>query len=442
MTEMIKTSLTGVVKFYREDDGWGFIQREGSEDEFFHVRNLQCTPPYEGEQVVFDVSKSTSLSHDHEAINVGRKNAERHSGDILEWEVEPGTWRSRGVIAPHDGGDAIHFSRRDFRPAAGKGNPKPRPWHAATYVIADTPTGPKAVDIELDIRYPLQRFAYLGREEDLVLELKKITLDEDWDYRRSLGGKESPILYNYLHFTFAKLCDEDRNRAAGDKKIRTRNDIETPLAAFNTGLVEKKYKSAYALFEGLEPGRSHKWKFRAFCIPGEGHGKLLASYFNPLPGPAQYFHSMLELLYDPDKPLHPDYTHILTRNRDRLPAELLAQTKGMDESRAMRNLSMHLDESIEVAKKRARWNFRTAIPHYFPSFKRLEFLLPLCLIRDNKVDVALSVQQTDTGYLGSTIMPLDWAYKSARLVSRPDSDWLAAKEIDEYTQTSEEGEPE
>ena len=97
----------------------------------------------------------------------------------------------------------------------------------------------------------------------------------------------------------------------------------------------------------------------------------------------------------------------------------------------MRTLTMHLDEAIGVAKKRARWNYRTAIPHYFPSFKRLEFLLPLCLLRDSQVDVALSVQKTDTGYLGNTVLPLDWAYKSARLVCRPDSDWLAPHQIDE-----------
>jgi hypothetical protein len=90
----------------------------------------------------------------------------------------------------------------------------------------------------------------------------------------------------------------------------------------------------------------------------------------------------------------------------------------------MSYLTMHLDEAIDVAKKRARWNYKTAIPHYFPSFKRLEFLLPLCLVRDNRVDVALSVQKMETGYLANTILPLDWAYKTARLVCRPDSEWL------------------
>jgi len=235
--------------------------------------------------------------------------------------------------------------------------------------------------------------------------------------------------------------DDDRHRPLDDKKIRIRVDTQPPLAAFNTGLVDQKYKSVYALFEANELGRPQEWRFRAFCIPGEGHGKLLASYFNPSPGPAEYFHCTAELLYDPDKPLHPDYTHILKHNIDRLPAELLDQVKGLNESMAMRILTMHLDQAIDIVKKRAQWNFRTAIPHYFPSFKRIEFLLPLCMLQDNKVDVALSVQKTDTGYLGNMIMPLDWAYKSARLVCRPDSDWLAPDQIDEYAEPVEEVEP-
>ena len=93
-------------------------------------------------------------------------------------------------------------------------------------------------------------------------------------------------------------------------------------------------------------------------------------------------------------------------------------------------LKMHIDRAIDLARKRTRWNFKTAIPHYFPTLKRLDFLLPLCLLDDSTVDVALAVQRTETGYIGSTILPLDWAYKSARLLCRPDSDWLAPAEID------------
>ncbi len=260
--------------------------------------------------------------------------------------------------------------------------------------------------------------------------MRVASLDENWDYRSSASAKESPVLYSFLHFTFARLCDEDRELPDNQKKIRLRSDLSPPLAAFNTGLIDRKYKSIYALFEANTAG-PQLWKFRAFCIPGEDHGKLLASHFNPLPGPARYFDSTAELLYDPDAPLHPDYAHILTQNRDRLPEDLLRQVQGMEELTAMPILTMHLDQAIEVAKKRVRWNYKTAIPHYFPSFKRLEFLLPLCLVKDDRVDVALSVQKMDTGYLANTILKMDWAYKSARLVCRPDSDWLAPEAIEE-----------
>ena len=100
------------------------------------------------------------------------------------------------------------------------------------------------------------------------------------------------------------------------------------------------------------------------------------------------------------------------------------------DSRKYRSLINRMQDALKVALKRVRWNFKTAIPHYFPTLKRLDFLLPLCLLDDSTVDVALAVQRTETGYIGDTILPLDWAYKSARLVCRPDSDWLAPKKID------------
>ncbi len=440
MTITTGAEVTGTVKFYRSEDGWGRIELDdGTGNVFFHVSNLRCSPPYEGEEVVVDVVKSSAPGHehDHEAMNVRRKDSAKRTGDILEWHVEPGTWQSRGLIAPEVGGDTFPFSARDFM----EDRPKPRPWHAASFGIANTAIGRRAVDIELDTRYPLQRFAYLGKEDDLIADLKQLALEEEWDYRHSVGDRPSLILYNYLQFTFARLCDEDRRRPVQEKKIRVRDDLQPALATFNTGLVDSKYKSIYALFEENQPGHAQRWRFRAFCIPGEAHGKVLASYFNPLPGPAEYFNSTVELLYDPDQPLHLDYTHILSQNRDRLPAELLSQVKGMDESMTIRTLTMYVDQAVDVAKKRTRWNFRTAIPHYFPTFKRLEFLLPLCLLQDKRVDVALSVSKTDTGYLGNTILALDWAYKSARLVSRPDSDWLAPDQIDEAGKPAEDVEP-
>jgi CspA family cold shock protein len=49
--------MQGVVKFFDQDRGFGFISRDGGEDVFVHVSNLQATGTTltEGQQVEFDV---------------------------------------------------------------------------------------------------------------------------------------------------------------------------------------------------------------------------------------------------------------------------------------------------------------------------------------------------------------------------------------------------
>ena len=422
---------SGVVKRVFDEKGFGFITRPDGSDLFFHHRNCECSKLYENEAVNYLLG--TDRNGKEEAHRVQRTAGPVAAADVVEWHVDPGTWKSEGFLAPHQGGSRLRFSAQDLARAGGARSTNPRPWHAARYTTIQRADGTQQpVDIQIDWRYPLQRFAFLGDEEAMTRNLKSAVLDEDWDYRTSRSRKPHEILYNYLHFTFARLIDEDRDAAPLDRKIRVRTDLKahSSLAAFNTGLVDKRYESVFALFEPNDAGRQQPWKLLAFCTPGEDAGKLLSRYFNPLPGPAKYFKEMSELLYDPDAPLHPDYTHILSENRDRLPKSLLGLVTSLDATRAENTLKMHIDRAIDLARKRARWNFKTAIPHYFPTLQRLDFLLPLCLLDDSTVDVALAVQRTETGYIGTTILPLDWAYKSARLVCRPDSDWLTPKGID------------
>jgi hypothetical protein len=90
-----------------------------------------------------------------------------------------------------------------------------------------------------------------------------------------------------------------------------------------------------------------------------------------------------------------------------------------------------IKKAISMAIKRCKWNYKTAIPKYYPRYKRIDLLIPLCLVANNKVDVALVVEKGQgMQYLGHTVIPLDWAYSQARLVCRPDSDWLSPAMIE------------
>ena len=68
---------------------------------------------------------------------------------------------------------------------------------------------------------------------------------------------------------------------------------------------------------------------------------------------------------------------------------------------------------------------------YYPYNNKMSLLLPLSLIDDEVIDLALVTEKTKSGsYLGHTILPLAWAYSNARLITRPDSDWLIAEQIE------------
>ncbi len=95
------------------------------------------------------------------------------------------------------------------------------------------------------------------------------------------------------------------------------------------------------------------------------------------------------------------------------------------DSRVYRTLRNRLEDAIDIARRRVRWNFKTAIPSYYPRANSMSLLLPLCLIDEQHADAALVVQLQESGiYQGQTILTIEQAYTNARLICRPDSDWL------------------
>ncbi|MGK7924441.1 MAG: DUF3825 domain-containing protein [Spirulina sp.] len=48
----------------------------------------------------------------------------------------------------------------------------------------------------------------------------------------------------------------------------------------------------------------------------------------------------------------------------------------------------------------------------------------LCISNRSRADVALVITRTDGVYSGETILTLDMAYNNARLLARPDTEWL------------------
>lgn len=299
----------------------------------------------------------------------------------------------------------------------------------------------------IDPAYALTTWASLGNFSETIEHLKEMALPERWYYSHQNPNYPYPILVSYLKYTFYKLRQE-RN-----KIIENEN-----YAAFNTGLVDRRYEPIFALFSKT-PNALRNWKLENFCIAGEEReGKELVRQFNPLPKRAHYADKVVDMLYDTLAPKPElDWHHIVVENVDRLPFDFLEdncpknfqlkQVVGLDceekeqyygslsqaikeDTKTYRNITNRFKDALELSLKRIEWNFKTAIPMYFPTQNKMSLLLPLALVDDEKVDIALVVEKTESGnYLGHTILPLEWAYSNARLVCRPDSDWLVAENI-------------
>lgn len=293
--------------------------------------------------------------------------------------------------------------------------------------------------------------------EDLA---ENIAVPEKW-YYGSVCPKDPRkryfILTQYLKHTFGRLFDENKiGFCEGDGK---------PLVAFNTGLVDRKYEDIYALFEeNVDPECPKEWCLNGFFSAGsKGGGKQLVRSFNPLPAKADYFKGKFEyVFFDPRSGGFSCVTdHILIDNCRRLPAKFfekyygphkLTQINGLsfDEAQRLdegderskeyfntfqdilkkndkiyRKIVRDLDDAVKMAEKRAEWNYKTAIPMYYPTNKKMSFLLPLCLLEEGIADAALVVERCDNGnYIGQTILPLALAYSNSRLITKPDRDWL------------------
>lgn len=94
-----------------------------------------------------------------------------------------------------------------------------------------------------------------------------------------------------------------------------------------------------------------------------------------------------------------------------------------------KNVRFELKARIEIAKKLAQkkvsWDYATAVPVYYPTTRMFGFLLPLCLLDTEKVDVVLVVSDGGEGtYQGQTILTPEMAYCNARLLRRPDAQWI------------------
>jgi hypothetical protein len=251
--------------------------------------------------------------------------------------------------------------------------------------------------------FPLFEFAYVSAFDDRLKALASLAQPENWEYRHSKSPETLPVLYNYVQYTFIRLKEQE--------KIA----ISTPKdkACFNTGLVTLNYEEIYAYFiphQNRQPG-GPQWYLTKFCR--ESDRDLLS--FGKLPPMARYIENVSDLLYDTELELRKNVDHIIDDNRDRFPEPFRSMKDNFQ-------LRIALEGAIDHSVKRVERNYKTAVPQYYQG--HMQLLLPLCMTSQTKADLALAVYRGGNVYLAATCLTLDMAYNNARLIARPDTEWL------------------
>ena len=404
--------MRGVIKLVHEN-GYGFIPIEGkADDAHFRLSDFVGPSPSSGDE---DRAVEFELIEDDQGLHAKNiRLLDERSLDVQPWERPGALGRALTFWA--------HFPR--------------------------TLTSPTS-----------------GQTLSTVERLREITLSETWHFGDAPPSEEPfPILWNYLLYTFVRLSKQDIADGLSPQEARLRVSADGQWATFNTGLVDQLYDPVFALFEKAVSVVGPPWSFHDFCVPGQGRsGKQLTAVFNPLPPQPKYFTRSSDMLLDTEQDINFDAAHVIVEGvkRDRFPYEFLRQNleprppahlawkdySTFDHSdradylnmlaealeqdpQAQRSIKNRLEDAKALAVKRTKCNYKTAIPSYYPRLNEMNLILPLCLVDDEIVDASLIISRLPSGvYQGHTIFPLNWAYQNARLVARPDSDWLLPERI-------------
>lgn len=230
---------------------------------------------------------------------------------------------------------------------------------------------------------------------DAKIEYLANMTDENWNFH---GKTNNLILKNYLKYTTKKLEEENKIMSTDDYCI------------INTGLFTPYYEPIYIYAEKNLSDSKQDWWFKSFSTSYD-LGNL---GITELPERANYFQDPSQLVFDVNCKINVQFKHIYDDedNRNRIPKEIVNS----------KNIHSIFKGAIDTMVKKVTANYKIAVPQYFNG--KIQLLLPLCLVDETIPDLALVVTKVNNVYQGHTCLTMEMAYNNARLIAKPESNWL------------------
>lgn len=238
--------------------------------------------------------------------------------------------------------------------------------------------------------------------QDYLDRLADLASAENWDGADARHPDEKRILRNYVNHTFDRA----------EKQGRVSVSEDGSHSAFNTGLATPQQETIFGLFQRNSVPDRQEWRFHSWRVESE---RVMLDSFSPLPDFVSYTDDPTDYIFDWRRELKVNVRHIVEDNIGRFPADLQSQPFLLNNA---------LQGAVALAQKRVRHNYKTAVPFWYSARERVQLLLPLSLRDPAMVDLALVVSKTGEYYRGDTVLTTAMAYNNARLLARPDGDWL------------------
>jgi hypothetical protein len=256
-----------------------------------------------------------------------------------------------------------------------------------------------------------------------ILAARTVDRAEAWAFRQQRYIEKYaqttavPKLRNYLNYTFLRLVDLEQSEPG----TFFRYSHDQDRVCFNTGLQNSHGSDLLATFQRYKsrpdslPRAVPDWVYKG-CFASNDSG--YRDFFGKdTPDIAWYSKDSRDYIFDTAYHLERDFFgHLFDRAKERSGLTCVSDEVFQN----------YLRGTLENLVPKIKRNYKIAIPVYFVEEKRMQLLLPF-VSASNADDVScFVVERNDISktYCLKTIFDLDHAYFSARLITRPDREWL------------------
>jgi hypothetical protein len=244
-------------------------------------------------------------------------------------------------------------------------------------------------------------YIYFPNFDNDIQTLAELANTETWKFTTS-NSPDNEILKNYIKYFF--------------KRVHEKNAFETIQGSsrehqcFNTGLLTNNLEEIYATYKQNNNSSGTDWIFIGFCKESDHQ----MSKFSTLPEMVTFMETLEQLYFNTEKPFRLNTSHIITDNRARFKDPYKSFDDGL--------LTTIINGAMIKTYKLVKRNYKIAVPQYYNH--KFQFLMPLYFSDMTEPDLIITIEDKGDYYYGFTHLTKEMAYKNARIVAKPETDWL------------------